>query len=84
MSMSSTVSVALILIRVSSQRAIVFRIELLRGQALSPVFTNSDIIAGLLYEHTALKPMVVQKLDEKNTLLVFTEGEDIEKICNTL
>ena len=28
--------------------------------------------------------MVVQKLDEKNTLLVFMEGEDIEEICKTL
>ena len=29
--------------------------------------------------------MIVQEPDEKNdTLLVFTEGEDIEKICNTL
>ena len=28
--------------------------------------------------------MVVQRMDEKKTLLVFTEGDDIEKICKTL
>ena len=59
-------------------------IELLRGEALSPVFTNSDIITGLVYVHMTTEPMIVQILDEKNTLLVFTESEDIEKICNTL
>ena len=37
MSTSSTVSVPLIPIRESNQRAIIFTIELLRGQALSPV-----------------------------------------------
>ena len=31
-----------------------------------------------------VEPLVVQKLDEKNTLLVSTEGEDIEEMCNTL
>ena len=45
---------------------------------------NSDIIAGLVYEHMTIEPVVIQKLDEKNTLLVFTESEDIQKICNTL
>ena len=59
-------------------------IELLKGQALSPVFTNSDIITRQVHEHTTIEPVVVQKLNEKNTLLVFTEGEEIEKICNTL
>ena len=59
-------------------------IELLRGQALSPAFTNTDIITGLVYEHVTIEPVVIQKLDEKNTLLVFMESEDIEKICNTL
>ena len=28
--------------------------------------------------------MVVQNLDEKETLLAFMQGEDVEKICNTL
>ena len=59
-------------------------IELLRGQVLSLVFMNSDIIAGLVNEHMTVEPVVVQKPDDKNTLLVFTESEDIEKICNTL
>ena len=48
---------------------------------LSLVFMNSDIIAGLVYEHVTLWPVVVQKL-EKNALLVSTEGEYFEKICN--
>ena len=54
-------------------------IESLRGHALSPTFMNPDIIAGLIYEHKIVEPMVVQKLDEKNTLLVFTGGVDTEK-----
>ena len=37
-----------------------------------------------MYEHTTVELMLVQKPDEKNTLLVFIEGEDIEKICNLL
>ena len=51
---------------------------------MSPAFTDSYIIAGLVYEHTTVEPVVIQKLDEKNTLLVFMESEDIEKICSTL
>ena len=54
------------------------------GQALSPAFMNADIIAGMVYEHTNVEPMVVQKLDSKATLLVFPEGEEVEKICSTL
>ena len=59
-------------------------VVLLRGQTLSPGLTNTDIINELIYEHTTVEPMVVQKLDEKTTLVVFPEGEKIEKICNTL
>ena len=84
---SSTVSIHLILIRESRQRPLVFMIELLRGQALSPVFANLDIVTGLVYEHTTIDPTVVQKLYEKNSLLVFAEGEDIKKYvahCNPL
>ena len=51
---------------------------------LSPAFMNPDIIVGLVYEHTTMEPMVIQKLDEGNTLLVFAEGENIEKLCRTL
>ena len=40
------------------------------GQVLPPVFTNSDITGGLVYEHMTVEPLVVQKLDEKNTLLI--------------
>ena len=54
-------------------------IELLRGQALSPAFTNTDIIAGFIYEHTRAESVVAWKLDEKATLLIFLEREDIKK-----
>ena len=54
------------------------------GQALSPTFTHSYIITGLVYEHMDIEPVVVQNCDEKNTLLTFMEGQDIEKTCNTL
>ena len=66
MSVCSTVSISLILIKENNQRAIVFTIELLRGQALSPEFTNPEFINGLVYEHTIVEPMGVHKLDEKN------------------
>ena len=62
---SSTVSVPLIPIRESSQRAVIFMIELPRGQSLSLAFTNTDIITGLVYEHMTVEPMVIQKLDKK-------------------
>ena len=81
---SSTVSIPLILIRESSQESHIFMIELLRGEALSQLFTNSDIITGLVYEYMTIEPVVAQKLNGKNTLLVFAESEDIENICNTL
>ena len=42
---------------------------------------NPDIVAGLVYEHTTVKPMFVQRLEEWKTLLVFEEGENIEKLC---
>ena len=56
----STLSIPLIPIGESSNRAVVFMIELPKGQALSPAFTNPDIIAGLVYEHTTIEPMLVQ------------------------
>ena len=80
----STVSVPLIPIRESSQRHVLFMIELLRGEVLSPVFMNSDIITGLMYEYMTVEPVEVQTPDEKNTLLVFMESKDIENTCNTL
>ena len=51
---------------------------------MSPAHTNTDIIVGLVYEHTTIELMVVQRLDERNTLLVFAEGENIDKLCKTL
>ena len=38
----------------------------------------------LVYKSTTVEPMVVQGLEERNTLLVFVEGENMEKICRTL
>ena len=58
-------------------------IELPKGQALCPAFVNTDIIAGLVYEHMTVEPVVIQTLDEKKNLLVLTESEDITK-CKTL
>ena len=45
---------------------------------------SPDVIAGLVYEHITMEPMVVQRLDERNTLLVFAEGENTGKLCSTL
>ena len=45
---------------------------------MSPLFTNSDIITGFVYEH--MTKVVVQKLDEDATLFVFPEGKDIKKL----
>ena len=81
---SSTVSLPLIATGESCQRTIIFTIQLTRGQALSPTFMNDDIIVGLVYDHSNMDPMVVQKIDAKTTLLVFPEGEEVEKICGTL
>ena len=53
-------------------------IELPMGQALSPLLTNSDMITGIVYAHMTIEPVVIQKLDEKNTLLVLTESEDMQ------
>ena len=45
---------------------------------MSLAFMNPDINTGLVFEHTTIELMVVQKFYEKNTLLVFLENEDIE------
>ena len=63
----------------SSRKVEGFMLELQGGQPLSLAFMNPDIVVGLVYEHTTIEPMVVQKMDEINTLLVFAEGENIEK-----
>ena len=60
MSTLSTVGVPLILIGETSQSTIIFTKELLIGQALSLVVMNSDIIAGVVYEHMILGPVVVK------------------------
>ena len=74
MLMLSTESIPMIPIGEGSKRAVDCTIELPRGQALSPAFMNPDIIAELVYEHTAVQP----------TLFVFAEGEDIGQLCSTL
>ena len=45
---------------------------------------NLDIVVGLVYEHTTVEPVVVQRLDYRSTLLVFADGENIEKLCQKL
>ena len=84
MSTSLTVSVPLIQIEESCQRTEIFNIELTRGQALSPEFTNANIFVGLVYEHMNMESMVVKKLDAKAILLVFPNSEEVEKRCSTL
>ena len=67
MLMSSTESIPLILIGKCSRRVIVLTLELPRGQLLSLAFMNPDIVVGLVCEYTTIEPMVIQRLDEKNT-----------------
>ena len=81
---SSTESIPLIPIGESSRRVVVLMLELLREQPLSSAFTNPDIVVGLVYKHTTKQPLVIQRLDEENTLLVFAECEIIEKLCRPL
>ena len=81
---STTVSVTLIPTRESCQRTVIFTTELTRRQTLPPAFMNDDIIAGLVYEHMNVEPMIVQKLHAKAMLLVFPKSEEVERICNTL
>ena len=47
---SLTISVPLIPTGESSQKAIIFTLELTRGQVLSPAFMNVSIITGLVYD----------------------------------
>ena len=84
MSTSLTNSTPPISIRESDRKVVIFTIELLRGQPLSPVFTNPEIFVGLVYEHTTVEPVVVQRADARNTLLVFAESENIEELCEKL
>ena len=45
------------------------------------------IVVGLVYKHTYVEPMVVQKSDKNTTKLVFPEGKEIKKCvipCNLL
>ena len=79
MSMSLTNSIPLISIGESGRKVVIFTIELPRGQPLSPVFTNPDIVVGCVHEHTTVEPVY-----DRNTLLVFAEGENIEELCQKL
>ena len=51
---------------------------------MSPAFTNPDIVVGLVYEHITVESVVFQRVDDRNTLLVFAEDENIEKLCQKL
>ena len=48
------------------------------------MFRNSDIIVGLVFEYTSIKPVIIQKLDTRATLLVFPEDVDVKRISTTL
>ena len=61
MSTSLTNSIPPISIGESGRRVVIFTIELLRGQLLSPVFTNLVIVMGLEYEHTTVEPVGCSK-----------------------
>ena len=80
----STKGIPLISIGESNRRVVIFTIKLPRAQPLSPAFMNPDIVTELVYEHTTMEPVVVQRLDDRNTLLVFAEGENIKRLCQKL
>ena len=84
MSTSSVQSVPLIPIGQMCQRSVIFYVELKKGQALSQMFTNFDIIKGLVFEHMNVEPVAIKKLDMRVTLLVFLEDVDVKRICTTL
>ena len=48
------------------------------------MFINLDIIVRLVFEHTSIEHVVIQKLDTRATLLVFLEDVDVQRICTTL
>ena len=48
------------------------------------MFTNSDIIVGLVFGHMCVEPVVIQKLDMMATLLVFLEDVYVERIFTKL
>ena len=56
---SLNISIPLIPTEKSSPRAVVFKIELIMGQVLSPMFRNADIIVGLVSEYIDVEPTVV-------------------------
>ena len=68
----------------SCEREVIFNVELKKGDVLSQTFINSDISIGLVYEHTSVEPVVIQKLNMRATLLVFPEDVDVNRICTTL
>ena len=39
---------------------------------------------GSVHEHTTVEPVVVLRVDETNTLSVFTEGENVEELYQKL
>ena len=85
MATSSTESVALIPLGESCQRAGILKKKVFKnilkkkGQALSQTLTDWVIIVGLVFEHTSVELVVVQKLDTRATLLVFPEDIDVKE-----
>ena len=82
--MSSTNSIPPILFRESGRKVVIFTVELPQRQPLSPVLTNLDLVVGLVYEQTTVEPVVFQRIDERNILLVFAEGENIDELCKKM
>ena len=62
----------------------IFNVELKKGQVLSQMFMNSDIIVGFWFEHMNVEPVVIQNLDMRSTLLVFPEDVDVQNFCTSL
>ena len=68
---SSTNSIPPISSKEDGRKVVIFMIELLGGQPLFPLFTNLDIVVELVYEHTSVEPVVIQRVNDRNTLISF-------------
>ena len=75
------------MLRTQQNTALVKRAEdtaLSTGHYSTPLFTSLHSIAGPVFEHMSVEPVVIQKLYMRATLLVFSEDLDVERICTTL
>ena len=51
---------------------------------LFQAFMSSDVIRGLMVEHTSTEPVIIQKLDVRAKLPVLLRNVDVERIYATL